>query len=43
MTSASPRHETPYGTASISWRSTGTGYSQNIKVPEATATRSGRS
>lgn len=36
---ASARHETPYGMASISWRSTGVGHSVTIEVPTGASAR----
>jgi alpha-L-rhamnosidase len=39
LTSASARHETPYGTASISWQSTDAGYIFAVEVPTGTTAR----
>lgn len=39
LTSASARHETPYGTASIAWESNDSGYAVAIEVPCGTSAR----
>lgn len=39
LTSASARHETPYGTASISWRNADGGHSVSIEVPTGATAR----
>jgi alpha-L-rhamnosidase len=39
LTSASARHETPYGMASITWQSNGTGYTVAIQVPTGATAR----
>ena len=39
LTSASARHETPYGTAAISWRSTDSGHAFALEVPTGTTAR----
>lgn len=39
LTSASARHETPYGTASISWRNADGGHSVSVEVPTGATAR----
>ncbi|WP_326493591.1 family 78 glycoside hydrolase catalytic domain [Pseudarthrobacter sp. SL88] len=39
LTSASARHETPYGTASIAWETTDDGYTVTVHVPTGTTAR----
>lgn len=39
LTSAAARHETPYGTASISWRNADGGHSVSIEVPTGATAR----